>query len=140
MVYLKLSGLQKKSALKIKKIPCAKQPPGSVHCGYYVCEFLRVTGNYKSNSEDVSPSCIGVYILTSQLFTNILHFSLKYPRNDDEWPEIKDISLSTIDRIIEDLFSFIRSEVIHQTGTFFDHNSSLRSHPELCTLPKDWPL
>jgi hypothetical protein len=33
---------------------CSKQPLGSLHCGYYVCEHLRVGGTYKVNHEDVS--------------------------------------------------------------------------------------
>ena len=32
----------------------AQQPKGSVLCGYYVCEWCRVTYYYKVNREDVS--------------------------------------------------------------------------------------
>jgi hypothetical protein len=44
---------------------CAKQPLGSLHCGYYVCEHLRTCGQYKVNHEDVSHYCfIYLYFLS----------------------------------------------------------------------------
>jgi hypothetical protein len=33
---------------------CAKQPLVSLHCGYYMCEHLRIFGQYRVNHEDIS--------------------------------------------------------------------------------------
>jgi hypothetical protein len=38
-------------------LKCAKQPFGSLHCGYYMCEHLRTCGQYIVNHGDVSHHC-----------------------------------------------------------------------------------
>jgi hypothetical protein len=47
---------------------CAKQPFGSLHCGYYVCEHLRICGQYKVNCEDVSHHCFMYLYFLSPFF------------------------------------------------------------------------
>ncbi len=37
-----------------------------------------------------------------------------------------------VDRIISELFHFMRREVLHQQGLFFDDAGALKEHPELC--------
>jgi hypothetical protein len=37
---------------------CAKQPLVSLHCGYYACEHLWVTGQYRVDHEHVSYHCV----------------------------------------------------------------------------------
>jgi hypothetical protein len=37
---------------------CAKQPLGSLHYGYYTCEHLRVTGQYRVDRDHVSYHCV----------------------------------------------------------------------------------
>jgi hypothetical protein len=49
---------------------CAKLPLSSLHCGYYTCEHLRITGQYMVNREKVSYHYV-IYLLTlsSNIFT-----------------------------------------------------------------------
>jgi hypothetical protein len=51
-------------------LKCAKQPLGSLHCGYYTCKHLRITGQYMVNREKVSYHCV-LYLpnLSSNIFT-----------------------------------------------------------------------
>jgi hypothetical protein len=37
---------------------CAKQLLSSLHCGYYTCEHLGITGQYKVNREKVNYHCV----------------------------------------------------------------------------------
>jgi hypothetical protein len=46
----------------------AKQPLGSLHCGYYVCEHLSTCGQYKVNREDVSHHCFMYLYFLSPFF------------------------------------------------------------------------
>jgi hypothetical protein len=47
--------LSKRKRLSVKYgIKCAKQPLGSLHYEFYVCEHLSTYGQYKVNREDVS--------------------------------------------------------------------------------------
>jgi hypothetical protein len=47
---------------------CAKQPLGSLHCGYYMCEHLRTCGYYIVNHEDVIHHCFMYLYFASPFF------------------------------------------------------------------------
>jgi hypothetical protein len=53
---------------------CAKQPLGSLHCGYYVCEHIRTCGKYKVNREDVS----FMYLYSVSPFFSLLTYFFLY--------------------------------------------------------------
>ncbi|KAL6614557.1 hypothetical protein ACP70R_036827 [Stipagrostis hirtigluma subsp. patula] len=71
---------------------CHKQPPGSVLCGYYVCEFLRVNGRYIVNSED----------------------------HEELHPTDRPLGEKDLLKIQEDTTHFLMREVIHKEGLFYD--------------------
>jgi hypothetical protein len=77
-----------KKCLSVKYgFKCAKQPLGSLHYGYYVCEYLRTCGQYIVNREDVSHYCF-MYLYFVLLFFHCLLNSFllhQYPNYIEEW-------------------------------------------------------
>jgi hypothetical protein len=51
-----------------------KQPLGSLHCRYYVCDPLRTYGQYRVNREDVSHHCFMYLYFVSPFFHFLLTF------------------------------------------------------------------
>ena len=58
-------------------------------------------------------------------------FLFQYPNIDVEWPVSQNMEEHGVDRIINELFYFMRREVLHQQGQFLDHAGALKEHPEL---------
>uniref|UniRef100_A0A0D9X5X9 Ubiquitin-like protease family profile domain-containing protein n=1 Tax=Leersia perrieri TaxID=77586 RepID=A0A0D9X5X9_9ORYZ len=94
-----------------KEILCHKQTVGTVHCGYYVCEFLRVNGKYCAN------------------------YDLVTCKSDRQ---LDDTSIQNIQR---DKCSFIHRECAHKRGRFFDTTGilSLPEYDTLSNWPKPTP-
>jgi hypothetical protein len=77
---------------------CAKQPLGSLHCKYYVCEHLRTCGQYRVNREDVSHHYfIYLYFVTPFFHYLLLFYSIIFIIID--WNEI--IHLQRICKMVE---------------------------------------
>jgi hypothetical protein len=47
---------------------CSKQPLGSLHCRYYMCEHLMICRTYKVNREDVNHHCFTYLYFLSSFF------------------------------------------------------------------------
>ena len=114
----------------------SKQPPGSLYCGYYVCEHLRMAQVYKVNREDVSQTfVVYIYYVSVILFSLTTNsFSLhQFPDYMKEWEYVFDNDMNKfgIDHIISDMCTFLRREVFHIDGLFFDKEGPVAEFPQL---------
>ena len=118
-----------------------KQEPGSLHCGYYMCEHLRMAQVYKVNREDVSHHILFFESLLCLIVLAILVFSLttnsfplqQTPNYEKEWEYLftRDMKDYGIDHLISDMCTFLRREIFHISGQFFDKEGSLAEFPHL---------
>jgi hypothetical protein len=102
---------------------CAKQPLGSLHCGYYVCEHHRTCGQYKVYLEDVSHHYFMYLYFLSPFFHCLINSFLlhQYPNYREEWdyPFTHDMQKGGVDNVISDICLFLRREIFHVDGAFF---------------------
>jgi hypothetical protein len=121
---------------------CAKQPLGSIHCGYYVCEQLRTCGQYKVNCEDISHHCycfMYLYFLSPCFHCLINSFLLhQYPNYREEWDYAftHHMQKGGVDNVISDICTFLHYEIFHVDGTFFDKTTMLAEFPQLCNYER----
>jgi hypothetical protein len=108
----------------------------SLYCGYYVCEHLRICGQYKVNREDVSHHCF-MYLYFLSLFFHCLINSFllrRYPNYREEWdyPFTHDMQKGGVDNVILDICTFSRREIFHVDGAFFNKTGTLAGFSQLC--------
>jgi hypothetical protein len=90
---------------------CAKQPIGSVTCGFYACEYLRACGRYSSSWRQ-----------------------LKKSKN---WWEKENIGEKNFDQTISDICKFLLEQCCDEQGNFFYAKSQLGTDPRLEKL-RQW--
>jgi hypothetical protein len=119
---------------------CAKQPLGSLHCRYYVCELLRTCGQYIVNREDVIHHCFMYLYFISPFFHRLLNSLLlhHHPNYRVEWdyPFTKDMQKGGVDNVISDICTFLRREIFLVDGAFFNKTETLVEFPQLCNYER----
>jgi hypothetical protein len=117
-----------------------KQPLGSLHYGYYVCEHLRTCRQYRVNREDVSQHCFMYLYFVSPFFYCLLNSFLlhQFPSYRVEWeyPFTKDMQNGGVDNVILDICIFLRREIFHVDDTFFNKTRTLAEFPQLCNYER----
>ncbi|KAL6662240.1 hypothetical protein ACP70R_000099 [Stipagrostis hirtigluma subsp. patula] len=91
-----------KSMKFIYDFKCQKQPPGTVYCGHYCCEFLRVLQRYTSNSD---------------------HREEYLARPTGE---------NGMLTVIRDLCRSMHREICHKLGAFYYPDKPMGQIPKLC--------
>jgi hypothetical protein len=101
-----------------------------------VCEHLRTCGQYKVNSEDVSYHWFMYLYFLSIFFHCLINSFLlyQYPHYREEWdyPFTHDMQKGGVDNIISDICTFLRREIFHIDGAFFDKTGTLMEFTQLC--------
>lgn len=94
-----------------RQFPCAKQPEGSLLCGYYTCEYLRACEGYSHSWRQLKKS-IG-------------------------WWRRERVDHATITQTVSNICKFVTDECCHVEGTFFYAESELAMEDKFVKL-RNW--
>jgi len=92
-------------------LQCAKQPPGTVLCGYYVCEYLRACNKHNQSWRQLK-------------------------KGIDWWQKEQNTNHHNFDQTVADLCKFVTDQVAHEGKPFFNELSPLGQLPEYEKLRK----
>ena len=74
----------------MRNTQCAKQKPGSLHCGYYVCNMISNTGTYRRHPCSISLNIFNLFncVYISSLFIHMLTCWIVVSRRErnESWP------------------------------------------------------
>ena len=90
---------------------CAKQPEGSVLCGYYACEYLRACGKFNNSWRQLQKS--------------------------QSWWEKETIDRRNITQTVADICKFVTDQCCHVDGRFFYIGSELATEERFEKL-RNW--
>ena len=90
---------------------CAKQPEGSVLCGYYACTYLRACGAYNRSWWQLKKSLA--------------------------WWKRSRVDHSTITQTVSDICKFVTDEYCYVDGKFFTADSQLATEEKYVKL-RNW--
>jgi hypothetical protein len=105
-----------------------------------MCEHLRICGQYKVNREVVSRHCF-MYLYFVSPFSHCLLNSFllhQFTNYSVEWvyPFTKNMQKGGVDNVISDICTFLRQEILHVDGAFFDKIGTLAEFPQLCNYER----
>ena len=91
-------------------VQCVKQPPGSLLCGFYVCEYLRACKKFAD--------------------------SWRQLKKGQDWWEREQVNQHNFNQTVADICKVVTDKIVHEGKEFFNEDSPLGGLPEYEPLRK----